>query len=191
MAALGRSRCGSVIPGWAVLALAALLIVVAGCGWRLRGATAVELALPPMFVEITDAAGALRREMERGLKTAGVAVVAERELASLILLVGPENTQRRVLSVGAGGKAREYELQYSLRFAVNRPDGVAVLPGQTISLQRDYAFDEEQVLASDREQRRLFDQMRLNAVHNVLQRLSGARDKLAAEPAQEPETNAN
>ena len=191
MAALRRSGCGSVTPGWAVLALAALLIVVAGCGWRLRGATAVELALPPMFVEITDATGALRREMERGLKTAGVAVVAERELASLILLVGPENTRRRVLSVGAAGKAREYELQYSLRFAVNRADGTQVLPGQTISLQRDYAFDEEQVLASDRAQQRLFDQMRVNAVHNVLQRLGSARDKLAAEPAQEPETNAN
>lgn len=175
-----------------VLLVVVVMIALEGCGWRLRGATTVDLVLPPMFVQINDADSALRLELARRLKTAGVAVVPERELASLILVAGPEATQRRVLSVGASGKAREYELQYTLRFAVNRPDGVAALPPQSVVLRRDYVFDEQQVLASDREQQRLFDQMRVSAVQDVLRRLSSARDKLVVDPPPtESATDAN
>ena len=64
-----------------------------------------------------------------------------------VLSAYDENYQRRVLSVDSNtGKAREYELAYTVKFNLVDGDGEALVSEQLVRLVRDFVFDEDAVL---------------------------------------------
>ncbi len=160
----------SAIP---LLAAALLLALLQGCGWHLRGhgpQQAGALALGPLHLETRAVGADLASRLRQRLEAAGISLVPRSE-AELILRVADERSARRVLSVGAGGKVEAYELQYGLDFSVRRADGTVLIPTEHLGFERDYAFDETEVLAKGQEQRELFELMYRNAVEAIVRRL--------------------
>lgn len=151
-----------------LLIVTLLVCSLSGCGWRLRGSQEVDVALPSMQLQFQQAGADLKRELAQSLKSAGVDL---NNNAELVLLVHSENQGRRVLSVDSSGKVSEYELQYELLFSVSDSQGEALLSNERISQQRDYQFDENEVLAKDEEEQRLFDFMRRMSIQSLMRRL--------------------
>ncbi len=149
-----------------------LLQSLQGCGWRLRGSSDIELAVPSVALVFQGASAPLQRELRQALAASGVQVVADAK-ADIKLIVGRDSQGRRVLSVGSAGKVSEYELQYQLVFSIFGQNG-KLLVKDVISQQRDYRFDEAQVLAKGDEERQLYDFMRRSAVQSLLRRLQSA-----------------
>jgi LPS-assembly lipoprotein len=165
------------IPRLVVLTIAAGgLALLAGCGFQLRGGDAAP-AWPARFqrIAIADSAGqediaALLRY--RLIDRYGVEVVEAGDVP--VVRIRMTDLGRRVLVVDSFGKASAYLLRYRVDFAVDDARGAALVPAQSIQVQRDFSFSASSVLAKEAEERRLRAAMTQDALDQVVRRLAAA-----------------
>ncbi|ALP52033.1 hypothetical protein Tel_02140 [Candidatus Tenderia electrophaga] len=152
--------------------VAAILVLgLSACGWHLRGSQTMDVSLPPVYLEFHNASAELRRDLNQTLASAQVNVVNQAAQAGLLLTIHNEQRGRRVLAVDSSGRVSEYELQYTLTFSARDRGGKVLIPQDSIVQQRDYRFDESQVLAKGEEEKKLFDFMRRMSIQALLRRL--------------------
>ena len=155
-----------------------LALTIVACGFQLRGKAKAELPafLQVMRVSLADnkATNApLLVDIRQALTSqAGVRLVAASETNTAQLILSGEQTSNRVLSVSTAGKVNAYLLEYRVSFRVIGVDGKQIGKSQTIVLQRDYTFDPLNVLAKEREEQFLRQQLRRDAVQQILRRLT-------------------
>jgi len=180
-----HSRFTQLKPGF-MLALICCLIVLEGCGFRLRGSIGGDLALPSLYIQ-SSGNNLFVNELRQALGNTQTKVVSERAAAALIIGVGAEKLDRRVLTVDASGRVQEYELHYAVSFAVNDASARSLLGSQTISERRSFEFTGEDVLAKEAEEAQLYQDMRRSAVQSAVHRLQALSipetlESSAAEP---------
>lgn len=159
-------RAGLMVPILALLCVALLL----GCGFQLRG----KVELPPEMSRtyitglprFTEFGANLRRQ----LRANGIEVVDAADESTATLRITRNRRGKRVLSVNDKGKVQEYELSVSVAFEVKGQDTM-LLDNQTISLQREFLFDENDVLGKAQEEQLVFRDMRKDLVRLMIFRL--------------------
>lgn len=165
--------------GWVAVIL---VLGLSACGWHLRGSQTVDVTLPPVYLEFHNAGAELRRDLTQTLESANVSLVKQPADAGLLLTIHSEQRGRRVLAVDSSGRVSEYELQYTLTFSARNNGGDILMPQDSIVQQRDYRFDEAEVLAKGEEEKKLFDFMRRMSVQALMRRLhaldNGAKTSL-------------
>ncbi len=154
---------------FALFTLLFSLALLSACGFHLRGSVTEGVQLPPTY--LTGTAGPLLQEVRYYLVVSKVPVVKNQKEAQLVIDLISEDVQRRVLSVGSTGKVEEYEVSYAATYAVRRADGKIIIAPETLDQQRDYTFNESEVLAKDTEQARLVQDMRHAVVRQIMRRL--------------------
>lgn len=152
-----------------------LVLLLHGCGFHLRGAVDLPAAMERTHIAGTPYNEPLRAGLQRQLEVAGVEVVEEEE-ATAVLQITNEQQGQRVLSVSSEGRAREYELYYTVSFEVEGKGNNYERENQTITLTRDLIFDETQVLATGEERQLLYDEMQSEAARMILTRLRDPAD---------------
>lgn len=154
-----------------VLWIAALVMLLSACGFQLRGE--VRLAPQLSHVHIAGESGfdPLVRDLTRALENAGARVVADAQQATATIQILKNSSARRVLSVQATGKAREYELHQVLEFRVRDGAGRELLGPQHLEVTRDYLFDANDVLGRAGEEEALRRDMRRDLVRLAMLRL--------------------
>ena len=151
------------------LALSATLLL-AGCGFRLQGASVLPEGLDRVHVATRDELSAFSIELFRGLERAGAERAASVGEADAVVRVTVDKTGRRVLSVSARNTPQEFEIFYVVEYSIDA-GGQQVVPPQRLELTRNISFDESQLLAKDREQEILRDAMARDLAGLVLRRL--------------------
>lgn len=159
------------------------LILLASCGFHLRGSVALPPALSVMAVE--GATTEIAPDLRHALKNAGVRVT---DSASMVLKVWAEQYAKRVLSVDSAGRALEYDLSYSVHFSLIEKgiDGNgerAWISDTTVTQARDIRFDATAVLGFSSEEEQLNKEMRRDAVAQILRQL-----RYAKQPVDQPES---
>lgn len=132
------------------LVIAILVTTLNGCGWHLRGSQTMDVTLPPLYLQIQSGSAELRRDLTNALESANIKLV-DQSRADLRLTIHDENRGRRVLAVNSSGQVSEYELQYELVFSVSNKAGEILIPKDSILQQRDYQFDNADVLSKSEE----------------------------------------
>lgn len=154
-----------------VVALVGLLM--AGCGFQLRGAATYSFsslylnsAAPPAF----------NNEMRRALTGASSVPLTDTATAAQVILDIPSvQDDKEVLSLSSAGAAREYQLIKRITFRLHDKDGADWMPAGEITIRRSYSFQETQALARDLEEQRLQRDMQTDAVQQIVRRLQAAR----------------
>jgi LPS-assembly lipoprotein len=175
----GHAACKG--AAWWLL-VTTLALLVAGCGFHLRGSLGELEALPPMLVR---GSGSLATELQRALRSGGTPVVSDPALARLIVTLTDIRRDRRVSAVGSTGKVEEFELNYSTRFRVDDPAGNNLAPEQVVSVIRSYTFDETDVNAKSNEEANLYEDMQFDMVRQILLRLQAISTSISEIPAPE------
>lgn len=161
-----------------VRASAALLVAstVAGCGFQLRGSNgSYTIPFHSMYIGFPDNSQ-LGTELKRNLRATDQVVIADKpENAEAQFVVLGENRGKSILSLNSLGRAREYLLTYTLSYTVRDPKGVELIPATEISLRRNMAFDETQVLAKEAEEALLYRDMQADLVQQIIRRLAAAK----------------
>tara|TARA_R110002050_G_scaffold57423_5_gene129261 strand:+ start:184856 stop:185350 length:495 start_codon:yes stop_codon:yes gene_type:complete len=152
-----------------------LLVVIAGCGFQLRGAVPLPDSLKLMYVQGINLQQGLGLTLKRALKQNGIQVVDDYEKDSALLTILENRSERRVLSVGNNAKVSEYELYSMLKFKVTDGQGKLLVAPQQFEAIRDYQFDQTQVLSSDGEEAILREQLNQQLVDSILRRLSAVK----------------
>ena len=133
-------------------AIAAMVLIVAlgGCGFRLAGSEHLPAVLAKPYLSVKDPYTDFAREFERELKSSGAELQLGRQDATATIEVTKDLTEQRTLAVSARNIPTDYELRYTVTFAVKGPDNEILAP-QTITLSRDYSFEENELLAKEHE----------------------------------------
>jgi LPS-assembly lipoprotein len=148
------------------------LVVLAGCGFQLRGSADV----PFQTLYIPNAVGGIALDLKRSIQAATNAkVVDDPKAADALLQFSHEVRDREILSLTAAGRVREYRLRYRVGFRVHDGKGNEFVPQSSLELTRDISFNDAQVLAKEAEEELLFRDMQNDMVQQILRRLSAAR----------------
>ncbi|MFQ6005395.1 MAG: LPS assembly lipoprotein LptE, partial [Woeseia sp.] len=111
------------------------------------------------------------RKLRYELRSAGVQLVDSPVDSSAIFTILSDDTDRRVLSVSARNVPREYEVYYTIWYSLESGDETIIAP-QSLTLTRDYIYDETLVLGKAREEELLRDAIVDDLVRTVLKQLS-------------------
>ena len=128
-------------------------------------------------IQGTKPYGELGVALRNGFARVGGEVVESVQQAQSVLVITRDTSQRRVLSVDSSGQANQYELEYTLGFRLDDPEGVTRVVGQSIQLRRHYTYNPNQALAKADEEARLVREMREEAVRQMLLRLKASLEK--------------
>ena len=152
-----------------VLLAAALL---SACGFRPRGS----VTLPQDFKKIyVDAPVEIADEIANFLDSGGASVIKTRADADAVIEVQSENYDERVMAVDATtGKAREFELLYTLAFSVRMKDGIMLIAPEVLTLRRSYVFDPTAVIGATQNVDALRRDMRRDAAGHIIRTLEVA-----------------
>lgn len=161
--------------------------LLSGCGFNIRGSQqSGSQMVGQLYLEEVGNVSVLQ-PLRNALKAQQVQFAAIRDEADTVVILSNEILSRRVASVSGSGKVSEYELLHSVGLRVVRSDDstkagelvvdTSKLPKlQTVSVARDYTYDETDVLAKDDEERILRAEMKEELVrHLVLVVFSGLR----------------
>ena len=156
-----------------VLAAAALL---SACGFHLRGST-VQDSMPfrSIFIVVPDTSQ-LGIELKRNLRVGNEAIVAgEQQDAQVVMEVLGEKRTKSILSMNVQGRAREYTLNYELRYRVRDAKNRELIAPSAITLTRTLTFTETHALARESEEDLLYRDMQTDMVQQVMRRLAAVK----------------
>lgn len=158
------------------LACALLCVLVADCGFQLRGTADV----PFDSIYVPQSAGGIGLELKRSIQAGTRAkVVDDAKAASAILEFSEESRLKEILSLTGQGRVREYLLRYRVGFRVHDGKGRDFLPHDTVTLLRDISFNDADVLAKESEEQLLYRDMQTDMVQQILRRLAAVRPAAA------------
>ncbi|MBL8258809.1 MAG: hypothetical protein JNM60_03230 [Candidatus Competibacteraceae bacterium] len=155
--------------------LGLLALLLAGCGFHLRGPVELAPELRVIYVQsqlaIGSPPGALSRKLPVVLARNGVAVTRDPAQATAILTILNEGGGRRTMAADRFDVKREYTLVYGAAYDVKRPNGQVLIGAEGISANRAVLFDENRVLGFEAAQESLTDSMAEDMAWQILRRL--------------------
>ncbi len=160
-------------PRLVAATLAGALLLLAGCGFQLRGSA--ELPYETLFVDLPDSnplGAELKRTLRAGTKTR---IVARREEAEAVLTPLRELRGKTILSLSSSGRVREFRLRYNFDFRVADRQGRDLVEPVLLLIERDFPFNDNQVLAKETEEALIYRDMQSDMVQQILRRIAAAQ----------------
>lgn len=149
---------------------------LAACGFQLRGTgDRYDMPFESIYLAFPETSP-LGTELRRNLRAIdSVRVVEDASRAGALFDVLSESRGKSILSLNSLGRVREYSLSYTLVFRVRDANNKVLLPPTEITLRRNIAFDESQVLANEAEEQMLYRDMQADLVQQILRRLAAIK----------------
>jgi len=149
--------------------------LLAGCGFRLRGAPS--FAFQSLYLQAPGTS--LTEELRRYLVSASnlrlVEPPAAPDQAEVVLELYNEQRARVVVGRGASGQVRELELRVAVKFRLRSARGVELIPETEIEQRRDISYNETQVLSKEQEEALLYRDMDGAIARQLLRRLAAVK----------------
>jgi len=159
-----RTCCGAALAATAMFGLCA-------CGFRLAGSEPLPSILARPYLSVRDPYTEFAREFEHQLKTSGALVQSIRQDSTATIDVTKDLVEQRTLAVSTRNIPTDYELIYTVTFSVHAADKELLTP-QTISVSKDYSFQENELLATQHDADILRAQMARDLVSIAMRRLA-------------------
>lgn len=161
--------------------LLSVFLLLAGCGWHVRGHGIEErqFAFHSIYIQApsqSDFVVALRRELKRF----GITVLDQPGKQDLTLHISYEHQRKEITALNASGQVIEYMLHYRVSLRVYDRHLNDWVPASEIWLQRILPYDNSLVLAKAQEEAMLYRDMETDAAEQVIRRLAYARPPAAA-----------
>ncbi len=158
-----------------VAALLAVLLTtsLAGCGYYLRGSTP-DSQLPFESVYVDAPSGTpLERELRTAIRSQrSTQLIDDPKAAMVALRVLDEKQERKVLTLNSQGQVREFSLTYRIRYELANQKNKKLLEPTEIALQTILSYSESQVLAKEQEEKLIFDDLRHDAISQIMRQLA-------------------
>ena len=161
-------------PSRAFAASASVLaiVVLAGCGFHLRGAA--QLPFSTLYVQVANTSP-LAHEIRRNLRASNARLVDSPADAEATLVILSELREKQILSLGGQGRVREYQLRYRIGYQLTDGKATTLIAPTEILLKRDISFNDSDVLAKEAEEALLYRDMQSDAVNQLVRRLQAAK----------------
>ena len=148
-----------------------VLAVLGACGFEVRDRADFPPAMQVAYVDTASRYSPFYRELTMAIRASGRRLTDDPALADTVITVLTDRTGQRVLSVSARNVPREYDVYYTVRYSVSM-NGTVVVEPQTLTLNRDYTYDETEVLGKSLEEDVLRDALAADLVNLLTRRMS-------------------
>lgn len=155
---------------WLLLPLC-LASLLAGCGYRLQGSSKLSPVMATTYVETDDRYTDFNRALRDSLEASGARLAKNKDDATAIVRIIKDQSGQRVLTVSGRNTPEEYEVFYSIEYAVNGRTEELIAP-QSVELTREYSYDETALLAKQKEQAILREALARDLAGLVVRRLA-------------------
>jgi len=156
--------------------LALLSLTIAACGFHLRGQENFTLPFQAVYVD-GDNNSALVIQLKRAIQSAGASLAEKPGDAQAVLQTLPEGREKIVQSLSGAGKVSEYRLRLRVSFRLSDDKQKELIPLTEIELNRNFAYDDSQILAKESEENLLYRDMQTDAAQQIMRRVSAAGNK--------------
>jgi LPS-assembly lipoprotein len=147
-----------------------LAIVLGACGFHLQGATELPAEMSQTRLEVQNPYSTFARRVLILLEQNDVHVVESADATS-ILEIPVNDVRKEVLTIGDNARVREFRVRHRVQFRLLDASGNELVPMQYLEQSRTISFDEQNILASTREEEFLRDDLADILSRQVLRRL--------------------
>ena len=148
-----------------------MVALLSGCGFQMQGMLTTPTEMQRTYIATEDRHSLFYRELRTQMQAAGVNLVDSPGDATATVSITFDETDQRVLSVSARNVPTEYEVYYTIQYGIDSGNSTLLEP-QTLTVTRDYTYDELLVLGKAREQELLRDACVDDLVRIVLKQIS-------------------
>lgn len=153
-----------------------LCLMMAGCGYQLQDADALQLPFKAVALECNYKRNwHLCQDLNNRLSLRGVTISKD---APLVLEVSTIAPRQRILTIAGDASTEEYELTLGLKYALrkkqNQQESAALFTRNRLHLSRIYRHQSDALLAKEREREKLTRSMYQQLANTMLWELSEA-----------------
>ena len=153
-----------------VIILPVVLVLLTACGFKLQTRAELPPEMQQTRLEISSPYSTFARRLEILLEQNGARIVESG--ANAAILVVPQNrTRREIQSIGDNARVREFLIRHTVQFRLLDSEGNEMIPLQTLEQSRVYEFNEQDILAAERESEFLRDDLADSLARMVVRRL--------------------
>ena len=150
-----------------------LSLLLASCGFKPVGQAS--MPFQTLYVNAPDYAS-FGAEFKRYVESYGKTRITDNpEQAQVILEILSETQEQQILSLTSAGRVAEYLLRYRVTYRLRDNQKRDWIPRGEIQLQRDYTYDDTIVLAKENEAKLLMQDMKNDAIQQLVRRLAAAQ----------------
>ena len=159
---------------WLIITLISVLVM--SCGFAPRGSITGTTDIGTVYIDSNNKVP-LARRLRLALTDRKFSVTTNRKIANILIRLRNESQSRRIVSVESTGKVSEYELRHSVdmqiaqSFDESPPEFDTTQKANTVSVIREYTYDETGVLGKADEADILREEMREELVNHLMLRL--------------------
>jgi LPS-assembly lipoprotein len=162
-----------------------LSVIVTGCGWHLRGGGQIGGNISSIHISGQNQNSDFYRSLSRSLKANDVIIVESAAKAQLNITVLNQRSTRRTATVSSGARVSEYQLTEFVDILIIAADGTHLLPKTTLSTERFFDFDENDVHSKNEEAELLKREMLDDLVRQIIRRLNAVSNRTHSSAASE------
>lgn len=148
-----------------------LLVGLSACGFHLRGAA--DISFSSIFIQGNTLV--ISKNLNKSLASNNIKILPSAEGAELMLELIGEESEKRILSIGGQGTVNEFELYYRVHYRTKQEGAAVWSQTQTVESRRDFTYSDANLLAKQREEKRLNDDMQADVVRGIMRRLSALK----------------
>lgn len=151
------------------LRVAAICLLLAGCGFQLRG----DVVIPFKDIHVTAPTGSpIATDLGKKIQASSTPLTTDVTKADGRVAILEESRDKIILSLSGAGRVREYQLKLRVVYTLTDSKGAVIIPRTEMNLTRIMSFDDAFVLAKQQEEVLLYRDMENDVVQQILRRLS-------------------
>ena len=153
------------------LLLIYFLLLTTACGFHLRGSQSGNININNIYID-SISASQLTQEVKSQLSGTANVFANSALSASFVVTLKEESFEKSVLSVSPEtGKVEEYQVLLKAKMDLVKADGTFIIEDETLTVIRDFAFDETAVLGEFSEESIIQEDLIRHAANQVIRRL--------------------
>ena len=160
----------------------AAALILAGCGWHLRGELPGTTAEKTLFISGMSSKNPFYNDFNQTLTYSGGSLAKAPSLASAVVHILSANHLRRPITLSQQGRANTFDLTFRVIYEVRTPKGEMLVPRQELEIRRDYFNDQSSPLGQGEEEAMYRMEMQKEAAQALLRRVFYSLRQRQSEP---------
>jgi LPS-assembly lipoprotein len=153
-----------------LFAFLVVLSLLGACGFQLQSRAELPAEMQRTRLEVASPYSEFARRLETSLEQNGIKVVTSLSGAA-VLEVPVNDTRKEIQSIGDNARVREFLIRHTVQFRLLDTEGNELIPLQTMEQSRVYSFNEQDILAAEREDEFLRNELSDSLARMVVRRL--------------------
>jgi LPS-assembly lipoprotein len=145
-------------------------VLLSACGFKLQTRAELPPEMQQTRLEVQSPYSSFARRLEILLEQNGAQIVQSGKNAA-ILEVPQNRTRKEIQSIGDNARVREFLIRHTVQFRLLDSGGKELIPLQTLEQSRVYEFNEQDILAAEREDEFLRNELADGLARMVVRRL--------------------